>query len=137
MIAWALGWKLDQVEENIEAAIAPRDLETEHLRIPAGAVSGLKQSLRGYINGALAVSLDLQMYVGAESPRDHVIIQGEPPVDVTVAGGFAGDIATAAIVVNSIPKLMAARPGLLTMAEIPIVHRFNPLSLKALPLKKK
>ena len=79
-----------------------------------------------------AISLDLQMYVGAESPRDHVLIDGAPPIDMTIAGGVAGDLATAAIVVNSIPKLLAAPPGVVTMRDIPLVHRFNALELKAL-----
>jgi 4-hydroxy-tetrahydrodipicolinate reductase len=132
MIASALGWKLDRVEEMIEPAIAPRDLDTEYLRIPAGAAAGIKQYARGYRNGDIAISLDLQMYVGAESPRDHVLIDGSPPIDMTIAGGVAGDVATAAIVVNCIPKLMAARPGLVTMPEIPLVHRFNPAEARDL-----
>lgn len=137
MIAAALGWKLDRIEETVEPAIAPRDLDTEYLRIPAGAAAGIKQYARAYRNDELIISLDLQMYVGAESPRDHVLIDGTPPIDMTIAGGIAGDVATAAIVVNSIPKLLAARPGLLTMREVPLVHRFNPLELKSLPGKKR
>lgn len=137
MIAAALGWKLDRVEETLEPAIAPRDLDTEYLRIPAGAASGIKQYARGYRNGDLVISLDLQMYVGAESPRDHILIEGLPPIDMTIAGGVAGDVATAALVVNSIPRVMAARPGMLTMRDIPLVHRFNALELKALPAKKR
>lgn len=137
MIAAALGWKLDRIEETVEPAIAPRDLDTEYLRIPAGAAAGIKQYARAYRNDELIISLDLQMYVGAESPRDHVLIDGTPPIDMTIAGGIAGDIATAAIVVNSIPKLLAARPGLLTMREVPLVHKFNPLELKNLPGKKR
>jgi 4-hydroxy-tetrahydrodipicolinate reductase len=77
------------------------------------------------------------MYVGAEAPRDHVMVDGVPAIDVTVAGGVAGDVATAAIAVNCIPKLMAARPGLLTMRDIPLVHRFNALELKTLPSRKR
>jgi len=137
MIASALGWRLEKVEETLEPAIAPRDLVTEFLRIPAGSAAGVKQTARGYRDGELAVSLDLQMYVGAEAPRDHVLIDGMPPIDMTIAGGVAGDAATAAIVVNSIPKLMAARPGLLTMKDIPLVHRFNALDLKSLPARKR
>jgi len=137
MIATAMGWKLEKVEETLEPAIAPRDLDTEYLRIPAGAVAGIKQSARGYRKGELAISLDLQMYVGAESPRDHVLVDGDPPIDCTIAGGVAGDIATAAITVNAIPKVMAARPGLVTMKDIPLVHRFNPHELKALPRKNR
>src|SRR5262245_12360521 len=137
MIAAGLGWKLDRVEETIEPAIAPRDLDTEYLRIPAGAAAGVKQQARGYRNGQAAISLDLQMFVGAEQPRDHVLIDGQPPIDITLSGGDAGDVATAAIVVNAIPKLIAARPGLVTMTDIPLVHRFNPSEARELPTRKR
>jgi hypothetical protein len=137
MIASALGWKLDRVDETLEPAIAPRDLDTEYLRIPAGMAAGIKQSARGYRNGELAITLDLQMYVGAEQPRDHVLIDGVPPIDMTIAGGVAGDSATAAIAVNCIPKVMAARPGLVTMHDLSLVHRYNPLEVKALGPKKR
>jgi 4-hydroxy-tetrahydrodipicolinate reductase len=137
MIAAGLGWKLERVDESLEPAIAPRDLDTDYLRVPAGAAAGIKQSARGYRNGDLAISLDLQMYVGAESPRDHVLIDGTPPIDCTIAGGVAGDIATAAIAVNSIPKLMAAPAGMISMKDLPLVHRFNALELKSLPAKKR
>ena len=137
MIADALGWKLDRVDETLEAAIAPRDLDTEYLRIPAGGVSGIKQHARGFRGEEGVISLDLQMYVGAEGPRDHVYIDGTPSIDMTVKGGIAGDAATAALVVNSIPKLMAAPPGVVTMRDLPLVHRFNPAEIKTLPAKKK
>jgi 4-hydroxy-tetrahydrodipicolinate reductase len=131
MIAAGLGWKLDRVEETLEPAIAPRDLDTEHLRIAAGTAAGIKQAARGYRGGELAITLDLQMYVAAESPRDHILIEGVPPIDMTIAGGVAGDAATAAIVVNAIPKMLAARAGLLTMSDLPLVHALNPLELKS------
>jgi len=137
MIAAGLGWKLDRVDEVIEPAIAPRDLDSEYLRVPAGAVAGIRQHARAYRDGDLLISLDLQMYVGAESPRDHVLIDGDPPIDMTIAGGIAGDLGTAALVVNSIPKLFAAPAGLVTMRDLPLVHRFNALDLKALPSKKR
>jgi 4-hydroxy-tetrahydrodipicolinate reductase len=137
MVASGLGWKLDRVDESLDPAIAPRDLDTDVLRIPAGSVAGIKQSARGYRNGELAVSLDLQVYVGAESPRDHVLVDGEPPIDSTIVGGVAGEVAEAAIVVNVIPKLMAAPAGLLSMKDLPILHALNPLELAARPPKKK
>ena len=73
----------------------------------------------------LVVSLDLHMYVGADSPKDHIVIDGSPSMDMTVKGGIAGDIATAAISVNAIPKVMSARPGVLTMRDIPLLHSYN------------
>jgi 4-hydroxy-tetrahydrodipicolinate reductase len=35
-----------------------------------------------------------------------------------IAGGIHGDIATASIVVNSIPKVISAAPGLRTMRDM-------------------
>src|SRR2546425_9921732 len=104
MIAAALGWKLERVEETLEPAIAPRDLDTEYLRIPAGAGAGGQQVARGHRDGELAISLDLQMYVGAESPRAHVLVDGDPPIDATIAGGVAGDVAHPAMVGNTVPQ---------------------------------
>jgi len=125
MIADSLGFKLERVEETLEPAIAPRDLHTDYLRIAAGTAAGIKQSARGYTNAGLVISLDLHMYVGADSPKDHIVIDGSPSMDMTVKGGIAGDIATAAISVNAIPKVMSARPGVLTMRDIPLVHSYN------------
>jgi 4-hydroxy-tetrahydrodipicolinate reductase len=137
MIAGALGWKLDRVDESLEPAIAPRDLDTEVLRIPAGAAAGIKQTVRAYRGGELAISLDLQIYVGAESPRDHVLVDGDPPIDATIAGGVSGDLAAAAIVVNSLPRLLAAPAGLLSMKDLPLVHSLNVQELAALSVRKR
>jgi 4-hydroxy-tetrahydrodipicolinate reductase len=137
MIAGALGWKLDRVDETLEPAIAPRDLDTDYLRIPAGAAAGIRQAVRAYRGSDLVVSLDLQVYVGAESPRDHVLVDGDPPVDATVAGGISGDAAAAAMLVNSLPRVIAARAGLLNAADLPLVHALNPQDLASLPARKK
>jgi len=129
MIASALGWKLDKVDESLEPAIAPRDLDTEYLRIAAGAAAGIRQAVRAYRQGELAVSLDLQVYVGAEAPRDHVLVDADPPVDATISGGITGEVATAAILVSTLPRLLAAPPGLLTVKDLPLLHALNPHDL--------
>ena len=136
LIAAALGWKLDRVDETLEPAIAPRDLDTQELRIPAGAAAGIRQSVRAYRSGELAISLDLQVYVGAESPRDHILIDGDPSIDATIAGGINGETATAAVLLNSLPRLLAAPAGLLTVRDLPLVHALNPQDL-ALPVPAK
>lgn len=136
LVAAALGWKLDRLDETLEPAIAPRDLDTQELRISAGAAAGIRQSVRGYRGGELAVSLDLQVYVGAESPRDHVLVDGDPPVDATIAGGINGETATAAMLVNSLPRLLAAPAGVLSVRDLPLVHALNPQDL-SLPFPRK
>jgi hypothetical protein len=56
LIASGLGWKLDRVDETIEPAIAPRDLDSAYVRVPAGCAAGIKQYARGYCRGELAIS---------------------------------------------------------------------------------
>ena len=121
MIASALGWKLDRVEEMVEPVIAEDYVESPYVKIEKGRVAGVKQLGRGIVGGREAITLDLQMYLGAKEPRDSVVIEGVPPIDMTIKGGLHGDLATAAVVVNSIPKVLEAEPGLLTMKDLAVL----------------
>ena len=80
-----------------------------------GHVAGVKQVATG---GCL--TLELQMYVGAPNPRDEIHVDGNPPLRVVIEGGTAGDVATPAILVNMIPRLLEAVPSLHTMATLPL-----------------
>jgi 4-hydroxy-tetrahydrodipicolinate reductase len=46
------------------------------------------------------------------------MVEGSPSLDMKISGGIHGDIATASIVVNSIPKVLDAEPGLRTMRSL-------------------
>ncbi len=118
MIAHGLGLELAGIKERIEPVIAEKSMRTEFIEIPKGAAAGLHQSASS-ADGKII--LDLRMYVGAENPRDEITIKGSPDISVTINGGIAGDIATAAIVVNLIPKILKAQPGLHTMADMSVV----------------
>jgi 4-hydroxy-tetrahydrodipicolinate reductase len=122
MLATALGWALDAEDDTIEPVIAERPIVTEHVRVAAGQVAGVRQVARGFAGGHEAIRLELRMYVGAPDAQDTVEIEGDPPVRMTVAGGFHGDLATAAMVVNAAPSVRRAAAGLVTMAELPLVH---------------
>ena len=136
MIAAGLGLKLDKVDETIEPPSPPATSTPSTCACPPAPPPGSSRARAAFKNGELAVSLDLHMYVGAETPRDHVLIDGEPPIDMTITGGVAGDIATAAIAVNAIPRLLAARAGVVTMKDLAPVVRFSASDLKTLPKKK-
>jgi 2,4-diaminopentanoate dehydrogenase len=49
-----------------------------------------------------------------------VQIDADPPLDLLIKGGVAGDQATVAALVNTVPRLMHARPGLLLVTELPV-----------------
>lgn len=121
MVAETLGWQLDEMKESIEPVLASRRWETGSFVVEKGRVAGVRQSAVGIVAGRETIRLDLEMSLGAENPRDSIVIDGRPPVNLTIAGGIQGDHATAAIVVNLIPAVIKARPGLMTMRDLPLV----------------
>jgi 2,4-diaminopentanoate dehydrogenase len=122
MLATSLGWALDGEDDTIMPVIASREIVTDHVRVAAGQVAGVRQVARGYVGDREAITLELRMYVGAEDAQDTVEIDGDPPVRMSVTGGFHGDLATAAMIVNAIPSVRRAAAGLVSMAELPLVH---------------
>lgn len=118
MIANAMGWKLDRITDEIRAKVAEHDVTGGAIPVVAGAVAGLVQDGCGYRKGKVLVRLHMEAYLGAPESYDAVRVHGKPPLVLRFEGGVHGDIATAAIVVNSIPKLIAADPGLRTMADL-------------------
>jgi len=109
-------------DEKIEPILAEKEVVTQYLRVAPGQVAGVHQTIYG--KGRIDVSLELRMYVGAEDvAADKVIVHGVPDVEMTIKGGVHGDRATAAVVVNAIPRVVNARPGVLTMDDIPVSFR--------------
>ncbi len=122
MLAKSLGWELEQSDDLIEPVIAEQPIITEYVNVAVGLVAGVRQVARGFAGGREVLSLELRMYVGAADPQDTVTIDGDPPVHMTISGGLHGDLATAAIVVNAVPSVIRATPGLASMADLPLVH---------------
>jgi 4-hydroxy-tetrahydrodipicolinate reductase len=125
MIADALGWKLDRITDDIQPKIADKTVESEFLAVDAGYVCGIIQDGAGYRNGDAVIRLHMEAYLGAPESYDSVLVEGSPRLDMKIAGGVHGDIATASIVVNSIPKVIDAAPGLHTMRDLPIPSFFG------------
>jgi hypothetical protein len=123
MVGNGLGVEFTDVsDEKIDPIVADREIVTQYLRVAPGQVAGVHQTIYG--KGRIDVSLELRMYVGAEEvAADRVIVRGVPDVELEIKGGVHGDRATAAMVVNAIPRVIQARPGVLTMDDIPISFR--------------
>jgi 4-hydroxy-tetrahydrodipicolinate reductase len=118
MIADALGWKLDKVTDVIVPKIAEAPVASEFLSVEAGRVCGLIQDGTGYRNGEPVITLHMEAYLGAPETYDAVRIAGSPALSQKISGGVHGDIATASIAVNSIPKVLKATAGLHTMRDL-------------------
>jgi len=124
MIADSLGWTLDRITDDIEPKLASVTISSEFLAVDPGYVCGIIQDGVGYRKGEPVIRLHMEAYLGAPESYDSVDIEGSPKLAMKLAGGIHGDVATASIVVNSIPKVIGATPGLHTMRDLPLPSFF-------------
>lgn len=126
LLAAALGWSITDITESTEPVLADSSYDTGYMQIAEGDVAGVKQTAVGYVDQEERISLDLQMFVGAD-PSDEVKIDGKPSITTTVRGGYHGDICTSAIVANVAPRVIEADPGLQTVISIqtPIYYGYD------------
>src|ERR1700676_3674972 len=120
MIADSLNLPVEEITETIEPKIATERVQTEYLTVEAGQAAGVHQIARGVGGGKELVYLELQMYVGAKEPADTLALRGHPNISLVIPGGTHGDVATASVVVNSIPVILDAPAGLRTARDLPI-----------------
>ncbi len=112
LLAEGLGWRLDSLDETIEPVPSPD-----------GDAGGMRQKALGVIDGRTVIEAIVQMSIGAERPRDEIVIEGTPPIRLVIEGGIPGDGATAAVIVNAIPHVIDHSPGLITMLHLPPLAR--------------
>jgi len=120
MVADSLNLTVDEITETIEPVVANERVQTEYLTVESGHAAGVHQIARGLANGKEVIHLELQMYVGAKDPGDTLTLRGNPDISLVIPGGSPGDIATASVVVNSIPVILDAPAGLRTARDLPI-----------------
>jgi 4-hydroxy-tetrahydrodipicolinate reductase len=137
-IAAGLGVTLTDVTEWYEREPAPEDFEVDAGTIKAGTAAALHFEVRGMVGDRAVVVLEhvtrLRDDLGAEWPQPagqgcyRVQITGEPnyTLDLQLMGtdgdhNTAGLKATAMRLVNAVPAVIAAPPGLVTALDLPLV----------------
>ena len=96
----------------------------EYLAVDPGYVCGIVQDGVGYRDEEPVITLHMEAYLGAPESFDAIDIAGSPALKMKLAGGVHGDVATASITVNSIPKILDVAPGLHTMRDMPLPSFF-------------
>ena len=120
LVAHCLGWSPENIVETGDAVVAHHHIRTQYLEVKKGQTCGLHQHAVATVNGRICLTLDLKMYLDAKNPHDAVQIEGEPPLNVVILDGVAGDQATVAALVNTAPRVLQAPAGLLLMTDLPV-----------------
>ena len=124
MIASALGWEIERIEESREPIISNVRREAPFVTVEPGQVAGCYHRATAYREGEPVITLDHPQQVhpqleGVET-GDSIEIIGTPDVRLSGSPEIPGGEGTCALAVNMIPRVMSAAPGLYNMADLPV-----------------
>lgn len=132
VLAEGLGYSIERIEKRREVALADRDYRFAAGDIQKGTIASVRLTVEGITAAQRCFELSAIFSMPDESVDDwqpviasgsgvtrltRIVIDGDPPVEVDFAlkgSGLPGAKATAARVVNAIPAVCAAGPGLLS-----------------------
>jgi hypothetical protein len=138
LVADALGWSVDDLREEHERLPAPETFQTAMGTIEEGTCAGVRFEVRGIVDGrAVVVAAHvnrLRADIGPEWPRlangrsgYRTEISGSPsytceiePVGDHGDHNEAGILGTAMRMVNAIPAVCAAPPGIVSPLDLPL-----------------
>lgn len=138
MMADALKVKLDDIGFDVEFATANKDFDLGWMQFEKGSVCGLSMRYSGRVGGTTVIELQLAWTVGYDmtpywKSEGYVItVEGQPDVELRFhAKGdtSGGGLTTGMNAVHAVPAVCAARPGIVTAAELPLIvaaHRVVP-----------
>jgi len=107
-----------EVDEDIVPLLAEEDAGGP-VPLRRGDVAGLHHVARVFAEGGReVVRLELTIAVGAEDPRDELVLDSDPPLRLVIPGGIPGDEATAHAVVNAAPAIVELR-GIVSVLDLP------------------
>lgn len=132
MIADCLGWKIEEFKEERTPIVSKVYRETPFIKVLPGQTAGSTQIGHGLINDKKVITLEHPQMVRPEAEKvqvkDKIIIDGEPKINMEIVPEIAGGIGTIAMLVNMIPQVLKAQPGVVTMKDLPLPYNWRKFS---------
>jgi 4-hydroxy-tetrahydrodipicolinate reductase len=124
MIAAALGWDIERIEESRKPIVSHTRRETPFITVKSGHVAGCLHTAVAFREDRPVITLihpqQIQPHLEGVETGDVIEIVGTPNVKLAGSPEIPGGQGTAAIAVNMIPRVLNAAPGLYTMADLPV-----------------
>ncbi len=124
MIASALGWEIDRIDEDRTPIVSSVHRATPFVTVESGMVAGCRHKAIAYRQGEPVITLihPQQIHPQLEGVQtgDRIEISGTPDFCLSGTPEIPGGAATCALAVNMIPRLLNAAPGLYSMADLPV-----------------
>ncbi len=134
LVAKAIGLELDDVRETHEILMADADIEIASGTVAKGTISGMRFEIIGLIDGEERIIVEHVTRLRDDDAPDwpqgsgyRIEVEGEPHLHIELGlssdvgdHNHAGCLATAMHVVNAIPAVVAATPGVKTVLDLPV-----------------
>jgi 4-hydroxy-tetrahydrodipicolinate reductase len=126
-IADCIGLELDEVKEEFEAVIARVPRVGQYCKVEKGNVAGISQFAYGIKKGQKIIILEMNATIQPEAEKVETgnfwAIEGEPSIFAAakiLPVNKESLLVTSARVINSIPGVIKAKPGLMTQKDLPL-----------------
>ncbi|QIB26514.1 2,4-diaminopentanoate dehydrogenase [Caloranaerobacter azorensis] len=124
MIADAVGWEVNKIEQTKEPIVSNVYRKTKYAEVQPGNVAGCRQMGYGYVGNELKIEMEHPQQILPEKEGvetgDYIWIKGIPDINMQIKPEIPGGIGTIAMCVNMIPHVINADPGLKTMLDLPV-----------------
>jgi 4-hydroxy-tetrahydrodipicolinate reductase len=134
LVADALDVRLDGITETYEVLEADDAFDVASGHIDKGTIAGMRFEIRGLVGGEPRIVVEhvtrLRDTDAPHWPQGHgyrIVIDGDPSLKLELElsspvgdHNYAGCLATAMHVINAIPDVCAAPPGVLTYLDLPV-----------------
>ena len=126
ILATAMGRELERVEVVSEPILADRPLPLpDGAVVVAGRTAGADQRATGWFDGQPWLEVSMTLHVDPASaglsPTDRIELEGRHGLTVTVDPGCRALLSTAAMIVNGLPRAIAAPAGVHRPGDLPPV----------------
>lgn len=124
ILASSMGRELERIQVDSEPILATRSLTLpEGAVIEPGRSAGANQRATGWFGGQPWLDISMTLHVDPAAagltPTDEVEIQGRHGLRVQVEPGFRALLSTAAMIVNGLPRAIAAPVGFHRPGDLP------------------
>ena len=115
VIADRMGLEIDRFEERIEPVLADRVHELAGYAVRPGQTAGVVQLASASVGGQEWLRFELSLHVDPDAvgwdTQDRIRIYGSNELDLRIEPGLPAVSTTAALLVNTVPAVLSARPG--------------------------
>ena len=123
MLCRKMGKALERVEQVLDPILARQDYELRDWRVPAGRSVGVNHRATGWVDGSPWLAFEVVLHVMPSdmgwAVRDEITVAGSQSMSLVLEPGCHAIRTTAARIVNSIPEILLAAPGLYTPVDLP------------------